>query len=192
MKERDIISEIQQGNRHAFRHAFTNHYKELIRYAYTIMKDDKEAEDVVQECFAILLGKPALWEKIKDIRGYLMRMVHNQCMWKIRERQSQEKKYEKYAHWANTTTYGGLPEVLRDINQHENESLVQYLMSVLTPMRRQAIELVYIEQLSYAEASDRMGISKNSLKTHLKLAMVKLRSLIHILLVICMCIRIQI
>lgn len=182
MKEKDIISEIQTGNRNAFRHAFNKYYRELTRYAFVIMKDEKEAEDVVQECFAILLDRPVLWAKINDIRGYMMRMVHNQCMWRMRERQSLEKKHEIYAHWANTTTYGNLPEIFRDINYQENKSLVNQLMSLLTPMRRQAIELIYFEQLSYAEASARMGISKNSLKTHLKLAMAKLRSVINILL----------
>lgn len=183
MEEKYIIKEIRQGNRNAFRHAFVRYYAEMSRYAYTITRDEKEAEDIVQECFAILLTKPNLWKDIKDLRGYLLRMVHNQSMWRIRSRQSKEKKEESYSYWAQASTYASLPEVLKDINQQENESLVQQLMTFLTPMRRQAIELVYFEQLSYAEASARMGISKNSLKTHLKLAMAKLRAAMRLLLI---------
>lgn len=174
MDENNINSEIQSGNRRAVEQAFQLYYVELVRYALHILNDREGAQDVLQDCFARILTKPELWAGIQDIRGYLYRTVHNQSLWRMRDQRSNDKKRDLY-NADKRSHLRILPEVMSMFDHRYQQDTVSLLLNLLTPARRTAVQLVYLEQLSYMDASRRMGISQNSLKTHLKLAKAMLR-----------------
>ena len=57
----------------------------------------------------------------------------------------------------------------------EDDANIRSLLSELPLQRLEAFNLVYIENKKYQQAADEMGISINSIKTHLKLAVKTLR-----------------
>ncbi|RYY06795.1 MAG: hypothetical protein EOP43_05220, partial [Sphingobacteriaceae bacterium] len=57
---------------------------------------------------------------------------------------------------------------------------VEHAISDLPKQRLQTLNLVYLENKKYQEAADEMGISVNSVKTHLRLALKYLRSRISV------------
>ena len=64
----------------AFEQVFKTHYKSLYAYAFTILKDESEAEEMVQQVFF------KLWERSEhlsfsgSIAAYLYRAVHNESL----------------------------------------------------------------------------------------------------------------
>src|SRR5436189_6479177 len=64
----------------AFEQVFKTHFKKLHGYAFTILKDDVEAEEVVQQVFF------KLWEQSEhlsfsgSVAAYLYRAVHNESL----------------------------------------------------------------------------------------------------------------
>jgi RNA polymerase sigma-70 factor (ECF subfamily) len=131
-----------------------------------------EAEDQVQTLFVELWHKQ-LFNGIRgSVKAYLQRAVHNRCLKVIRKKKSISRRFGTYLYVA-----GPSPEAVsmereeadREINMHS-------LLSELPLQRSEAFHLVYIENKKYKEAADHMGISINSVKTHLKLAVKSLRS----------------
>jgi len=57
----------------------------------------------------------------------------------------------------------------------EAENEFNSLLETLPPQRLQAFYLVYVDKKRYKDAADEMGITINSIKTHLKLAIKDLR-----------------
>lgn len=180
MDDKVLIQEIKKGSLDGIRHVYMLYYPELVKHAYVIMKDKAEAEDIVQECLTNILSKPDLWRTINDLRWYLGRSVHNLCMWHLRRRNAQRDDVHQYSSWVEARSRAAAPEVLDSFERIDMESKVRGLLSLLAPRGREAIKLVYLEGLSYAEASSQMGISKNSLKTHLKLAMAVMRKVMQV------------
>ena len=72
---------ISKRDDEAFKQVFKTYFKCLHSYAFTLLKNDAEAEDIVQKLFV------KLWETQEDIRcipgslsAYLYRAVHNDCL----------------------------------------------------------------------------------------------------------------
>ncbi|WP_126244873.1 RNA polymerase sigma factor [Chitinophaga rhizosphaerae] len=177
MEDQELIQQLQQGNLEAFDQAYKKYAPTMLTIAYTFMRDKDDAADVVQDCFATLLNKPQLWKSIRDIRWYLMRMVQNQCLGVIRKRDLQQQKDEVFQYYNKSASEDiSLPDPYNNVNPQEKENKVVSWLGSLSPQRKRAMELVYQQELSYQEAALKMGISKQSVKTHLRYAKQILKS----------------
>src|SRR5215510_7300013 len=64
----------------AFEELFMEHYKGMYSYAYVMLKNEADAEEITQAIFL------KLWEKKNSLmietslKAYLYRMVHNDCL----------------------------------------------------------------------------------------------------------------
>ena len=56
MNDSDLISKLLSRDETAFEQVFKTHYKNLHAYAFTLLKDDMAAEEMVQNVFC------KLWE----------------------------------------------------------------------------------------------------------------------------------
>ena len=78
---------------------FRQNYSGMIRLARTLLDDDGEVDDIVQDVFARLMVK----DSASDITpGYLMTAVHHGCMNAIRQKSMQEKLQSLYPAEADT------------------------------------------------------------------------------------------
>jgi RNA polymerase sigma-70 factor (ECF subfamily) len=76
---------------------------------------------------------------------------------------------DEYAHSLDIGTKGP------DMECKEENANIRSLLKELPVQRLEAFNLVYIENKKYQQAAGEMGISINSIKTHLKLAVKTLR-----------------
>ena len=61
----------------------------LVRYAYSLVKDPAIAEDVMEDCFAVLFLKAPKFQSIEHLKRYLYRVAHNKSMDHLRLRRGQ-------------------------------------------------------------------------------------------------------
>lgn len=177
MEEKELITKLQEGNKEALNEAYHRYSAEMLTFAYTFLRDRDDAADIVQDCFALLLNKPGLWRSISDLRWYLMKMVQNQCLGQIRKRTSHTVKEEVFQYYNRSAAADiTMPEALAAFQQQEEEERMEYLLGFLTQQRKTALQLVYQDDLTYQQAAVKMGISKQSVKTHLRYAKQILKS----------------
>lgn len=169
MDDKCIIAEMKKGNTAAFNHLYDKYYKPLFAFAYTKMGNIQDAEDIVQERFLVLLTNEGIWARITDLRPYLYRMVNNACLHELSAHESKSKKEQLYGQYLLTGHENELPEVLRQMNEESRSRVMTPLLSNLGRQCRRALELVYMEDKSYVEAGKIMGVSKESIKTHLSI-----------------------
>jgi len=74
-----------------FLQLFHTCYEKLHRYAYTLLRNSEEANDVVQTVFARLWEKRDTLVFEEDIKGYLYRSVYNGCMNNIRKEGARDR-----------------------------------------------------------------------------------------------------
>ncbi|MFD2888556.1 RNA polymerase sigma factor [Chitinophaga cymbidii] len=142
----------------------------LIVEAFRILRDGHEAEDVVQETFI------KLWENnyLKDvnpgaIRSYLYSAVKNNCLTRKSARESAERKKGHFME-----VHGG--EVAADQTEiwELRERLNEAIQS-LPSQRRWAFVKTYMDDKSYREAGQEMGLTMETVKSHVKVALKNLR-----------------
>jgi RNA polymerase sigma factor (sigma-70 family) len=157
----------------AFELIFKKYYRLMWTKAYLGTGDPTDADDLVQSVLCSIWEKQLYYKINGNLRTYLLTAVRNQVndYHKIKSRRL--KRIEKYAETVVDQSCG------EEHNVISNEKFQQQLHELLRefPTQRQrAFNLVYLEHKKYNEVADNMGISVNSLKTHLKIAVKTLRN----------------
>ena len=75
---------------------FSRHYSEMIHLARTLLYDDAEAEDTVQDVFVRLM-ESGIQPAEDKLRAYLMTSVRNSCINRIRQKTLTEQFRELYS-----------------------------------------------------------------------------------------------
>ncbi len=160
---------IKINSEKAFKNIFEEYYRPLFFYAKNILKDEAPADDIVQESFF------QLWEKrekleISSVSGLLYTDVRHRCLNYLKHEKIKEKHvlYEKYKTEDNIDSMLPLyeEELMRQIN-----NLLDHL-----PNQQQEVLKFKINGDSISDIAEKMGISANTVKTHLLKARKFLRS----------------
>jgi len=172
----EIIKAIGKGNSVVFKQVFMSHYESLCRYAYTILKNAEEAEDVVQSMFVKIWEKREGLEVKHTIRSYLFKAVYHQCINQLEHRTVKLKHQVHIAHETHAETQ--LPETF----QHELEENIIAAINSLPDQCRIIFMMSRYDELRYAEIASNLNISVNTVENQiskaLKILRVKLKDVI--------------
>jgi len=153
-----------------------SHYESLCRYAYTILKDTEEAEDVVQSMFVKIWEKRDGLEVKHTIRSYLFKAVYHQCINLLEHRAVKLKHQVHLTHERQSETQP--PETF----QHELEENIVAAIKTLPDQCRIIFMMSRYDELRYAEIASHLNISVNTVENQiskaLKILRVKLKDVI--------------
>ena len=138
---------------------FRQHYAAMYRLARTILYDADESKDVVSDVFVRLLhNNPSV--QIDKMEGYLMMAVRNRCL-DVLSHKSVREQVEKLL----------LQEMKqRHIVAREDERLdrlMQYIERELPPLSQQILRLRFLQEMTYEEVAQEVGVSKVTVYNHL-------------------------
>lgn len=159
-----LLDQFKSGDYTAYELIFKKYYKVLSTKAYFMLEDEMEAEDLVQNLFISIWQKGLFLSINISVKAYLLRSVHNQCLMNLRNKKTSKRRLNEY-----TAAQSWIGED-RETEQQNYEEKLELIFDQLPAQRRKAFKLVYLEDKKYKEAAEEMGLSVNSIKTHLKLA----------------------
>lgn len=165
----DTVIAIREGNAVVFKQVFDACYEDLCRYAFSILRDADEAEDVVQSMFV------KLWERRQELdikhalKSYLFRAVYNQCINQL-EHKSVKNKYQSYS-LKNTSDYVQLPEVFK----HELDDKIKQAIDALPNQCRVIFIMSRYEEMRYSEIAEKLNLSVNTIQNQVCKALKILR-----------------
>lgn len=169
--ENNILNVIVPEEGDAYEGVFRAYYEQLVVYAFYLVEDEMEAEDIVQNLFIYIWQKDVLKDIKTNIKGYLMRAIRNRCLNFIEKNNRTNTAMQEYYQEELVDAH---LNVLQK-NALSSKDIHQYLQ-VLPPKRQEALRLVYLQDKAYKDAAAEMGITINSIKTHLKLGVKALKS----------------
>lgn len=144
---------------------FHAHYEPLTRYAFSMMKNMDEAEDVVQRLFV------KFWEKrnelsVQDSRAYLFRATYNTCLNELKRIKRESARYTD-----GTVEVSGTDIASHRVLGQELEDQLSSAMDKLPDKCREVFRLSRYEELSYKEISERLDISVKTVENHIAKAL---------------------
>ena len=170
-KTRGIQNDKQQF-RQFFEDCFHLYYEGLHRYAYTILKDTHEAGDIVQLVFT------KFWEKgeglviRQDIRHYLYRTIHNQCLNHVRNKRNRKT----YSHdFTGSLETVHKPEYYDPIITKEIINKVNRELENLPPQCKRIFYKSRFEGKKYAEIAAELNLSIKTVEAQIGRALKILR-----------------
>ncbi len=154
-----------------FEKVFREYYPSLCRYAFSLLANTAEAEDVVQEAMFRIWEKRAKTEINTSVQAYLFRAVRNHALNCIR------KKKVHLAYYADTAsgqcdTAAKASDVLY---MSELQRRVREAVAKLPAERQRIFIMSRYEGLKYREIADELGISPKTVENQLGRALQALR-----------------
>lgn len=166
-----IIQLLKDRDETGFEHVFKHHFKNLYRYALTILQDHDQAEDIVQNVFY------KLWDKIESLQfsgslaAYLYRAVYNESLNHLKHKKVR-RTYQTYiTHTMKDQTDGAQRKVIFS----ELERRLQAAINELPEQCRTIFQMSRFEELRYLDIADRLGISVKTVENQMGKALKQLR-----------------
>jgi RNA polymerase sigma-70 factor (ECF subfamily) len=156
----------------AFEQVFKTHYKNLHAYAFTILKDEDEAEEMVQQVFF------KLWERSEhlsfsgSIAAYLYRAVHNESLNFIKHQKVKAGHQMHVAYSMKNKSEQAQPKMIRK----ELENKFREALNELPEQCRTVFQLSRFEDMKYKEIADKLDISVKTVENHMGKALKLLRT----------------
>lgn len=168
---KETIQLLREGDKKAFEELIDTNYQALCRYAYSILKDSIEAEDMVQKVFCKIWDKRSELEIHTSIKSYLYRIVHNECLNYVQQQANRAV--------INVEFFNSAAKISDNVNEQldatELQQVIETAISKLAPQCRKVFELSRWEQLTYAEIAAKLQISVNTVENHISKALRHMR-----------------
>lgn len=169
----------------AFEKVFKSHFKSLHSYAYTIVKDDMAAEEMVQNVFCKIWERKGQLDIETSLTAYLYRAVYNESLNYIKH---QKVKLAYQAHASYQLNQQHTETASKKILLGDLEQNLRKAMSELPEQCRTIFQMSRFDELKYQEIADKLGISiktvENQMGKALKLLRSKLVDFLPLLLII--------
>lgn len=169
LDDNDLLFLFKNDPVKAYEILFKKYYKILCLQAAFFLRDKPQAEDLVLELFTEVWDKK-IYKKIRtSFKSYLYRAVRNKCINAGKKNKLSRIDLENYIVSRPIKKEGV------SIERKELEANINLALKEFPDQRLKAFTLVYLDNKKYQQAADEMGLSINSVKTHLKLALKTLR-----------------
>ncbi|MBV7529063.1 RNA polymerase sigma-70 factor [Chitinophaga sp. sic0106] len=173
LKDTGVATALEKNGSLTFEQIFKSHYKGLHAYAYTILKDDIMAEEMVQNVFC------KLWEKSSEIKikesvsGYLYRAVYHESINYLRH-EKVKASHVAYARYQHTTPANTLPASGK-VQLRELQEKLQAALLELPEKCRTVFQMSRFDELKYQEIADKLNISVKTVENQMGKALRILR-----------------
>ena len=176
--EKIIIKKLKAGDNDAYKYLYDYHYVALCKLSYYMLKDKAQAESIVSDVIF------HLWEIRKNLvlvpplRNYLIIAVRNKCLNYLALKQQEVEIRFSAMERAGIQLQNIIPDnqqPLGTLLKKELEDKIQEAIQKLPPVCKQVFTMSRFREMSYEEISQELGISVNTVKYHIKSALVVLK-----------------
>jgi RNA polymerase sigma-70 factor (ECF subfamily) len=159
----DLLEACARGDQQAFRLLFETYKDRVYAFALRFLGDDAHAADLTQDIFV------KLYHRIKEFRGdsrfetWLYRVAANACI----DDQRRRKRFLPWLTDEHPSLVSGRNVQEQSVARKQASSAIHVAISKLTPALRVPILLRYMQELSYDEIGEVLGISSGTVASRL-------------------------
>jgi len=162
LTDNEVVSRVLAGDTHLFEIVMRRHNQRVFRAARAILKNDDEAQDVMQEAYV------RAYQHLKDFRGeaqlstWLCRIAVHEALARVRRAGKQEPVTEEQLEEGNM---GRDPE--QATSDDELRVLLEQAVDALPDVFRTVFVLRAVEQMSTQEVAEMLSVPEDTVKTRL-------------------------
>jgi RNA polymerase sigma-70 factor (ECF subfamily) len=169
MTDEALVARAVEGDVDAYAALTERYYGSCARIARRMLRNDADAEDVVQETFLRAFRAIGRFQQGREFRVWLFTILVNQCRTAATSRKRRETRFFNdelaLAQATDDRPTGVITET----------SAVAAAVDSLDPLLREAFVLKYVEGLEYSEMATITGAGISALKMRVKRACEALR-----------------
>ena len=168
----DCVRRVADGDKNACRLLVDRHLRSIVNFAYRMLGDRSEAEDVAQETFIRLWTNAKTWESRARLTTWLHRVARNLCLDRMRTSRSVDID-------SLSDPVDSRPSVLAQMESLRRENAVRQALMQIAERQRAALSLVYYQGMSNRQAADVLDVEVDALESLLARGRRALRQRLH-------------
>lgn len=160
----DLLQRVAKGDEQAFTNLFYQWEPFLFTHIYRITESKTIAEEIVQDVFLKIWQTRETLAEIRNFKAYLLSISKNHAI-NVLKRMARE-----FRNWENWVKDNVITSDDEDSTQLYF-SLIDEAVDNLTERQRQVYIMHRQQRKTYQEIAKELGIGRESVKTHLQLAL---------------------
>jgi len=161
-----------QRDEATFEQVFKSHFKRLHAFAFTILQNEAEAEEIVQQVFFKLWERNDNLSVTGSVTAYLYRAVHNESLNFIKHQKVKSNHQLHVAYSMKNEVEHPAKKVLAG----ELEKKIHAALNELPEQCRTIFQLSRFDELKYREIADKLGISVKTVENQMGKALKLMRA----------------
>ena len=177
--ELDLLARITNRERVAFEELYTRYSNILYATAMKFLKEDADAQDVVQDVFIQIWDKAKLYDPAKGKPlTWALTLTRNRSIDRIRAIQRRSRLRDDFEKETVADESTGIREALSGVDASERTQILRDAVARLSPEQRKVIDLAFFGGLTQSEIADRLGEPLGTVKARARRGLMKLKELL--------------
>jgi RNA polymerase sigma-70 factor (ECF subfamily) len=172
LKDRNILAKIRKGDVKSFETLFHQYYPGMLLYAKSLVKNEKVAEEIVQDVFYNVWKNRLNFMLRVSWKSYLFGAVYNNSMYHLRKSSREQRLDERIMAREQKTESGPFEE----INYKQLNDAILETMENLPERTRTIFQMSRHEGLTYPEIAKKLAISIKTVEANMGKALKAFRS----------------
>ena len=173
--DEQVVEQILAGNTALFELLMRRYNERLYRAARAITRDDREAEDVLQQAYVNAFSHLRQFRGQAQFATWLMRITINEALARVRRRGRYEPFDDELSNVETFMPWNSTPDPERQAFTGELRELLEWAIDQLPDGAREVFVLRDVEGLSTADTAASLEVSEDVIKTRLSRARAALR-----------------
>jgi RNA polymerase sigma-70 factor, ECF subfamily len=175
LNEVQLIRRIAARDQNALSELYNAYGGMVYGLTYRILQNSTFAEEVTQDIFLTVWNQASRWDATRGtLAAWVLSIARNAAIDRLR--QEQRRPLRTALDLDEMLDFVGGNSTVDDPAWHDGR-LLRSLMGRLPTEQAEAIQLAFFEGLSHTEISDRLKLPLGTVKTRVRLGMMKLKDL---------------
>lgn len=177
--EAQLVERMSAGDEAAFAAFYDRFAPGLFSVIYTILRDQKESEDILQEAFVQMWKRTATYDPTRSsLFTWAVMISRHKAIDRLRSRQRQSRLAEAVITEANkdstvATSTGDRADIA--MVRQEERARVRAALARLTDAQREAIDLAFFAGLTQTQIAEKLGAPLGTVKARIRNGLMALR-----------------
>jgi RNA polymerase sigma-70 factor (ECF subfamily) len=177
--ELDLLARVARRERAAFEQLYDRYKNILYATAMKFLKEDADAQDVVQDVFIQIWDKAKLYDPAKGKPlTWALTLTRNRSIDRIRAIQRRTRLRDDFGKETVVDESAGMREALSEVDAGEKSQILREAVGRLSPEQRKVIELAFFRGFTQSEIADRLGEPLGTVKARARRGLMKLKELL--------------
>jgi len=177
LRDEELLALVIRRQEHALGQLYDRYGRLVYTIALRITGDRQTAEEVVQDVFQNIWQAAGSFQSgIGQFSSWLLGIARHRAIDATRSKRERARTREQTLDTSFPISDGS--DIERDVAQSMLRDTVRAALQELPTSQRQAVELAYYGELTRVEIAERLGEPLGTIKTRLRLGLIKLRDLL--------------
>jgi RNA polymerase sigma-70 factor (ECF subfamily) len=169
------LERMARGDHDALAELYDRHGRLVFSLALRILRDQSDAEDIVQDVFSQAWRQEARYESSRgNVIAWLLNLTRSRAIDRLRGRRARPD-----AAAAGDPSSLDLPDLSQPVDEQvalsHQAARIRAAVDELSVLQRVAIELAFYEGLTHVEIADRLELPLGTVKTRIRQGLLKLK-----------------